>query len=562
MLLSLSVRDLLLMDGLDVELRPGLCVLSGETGAGKSILLDALGLCLGTRADSSFVRAGAERGQAAAEFDVPGGHPARRLAAERGLDADGTLLLRRVVGRDGRSRATFNDQPVSVGFLRELGERLVEIEGQNDGRGLLDPATHVAFLDSFAGNADARVRVRGAWEAWREAAGAAQDAKADAERGGDDAATLRFQLGELDALKPEAGEDSALADERALLRAGQRIGEALAAAAEAMERDGGPGARLAAAEGAVRRVAADAAGRLDAAREALERATAETSEAEAQLREATEALAPDPARLDAAEERLFALRAVARRHGVEVDALPAARDALAGRLAALEGAAERIQELEAAAKRARKSFRAQAEALSAARAKASVRLDALVAAELGPLRLGKARFRTVVEPLAEEGWGPLGRDRVRFEVETNPGQPAGPLHRIASGGELGRFLLALHVVLSRAGGADAVPVLIFDEVDRGIGGATADAVGERLAQLGGDGQVLVVTHSPQVAARAAAHWLVEKHEAGGTTVMRVAELDASGRREELARMLAGATVTDEARAAASRLMAGSGAEAG
>ena len=553
MLLSLGVRDLLLIDRLDVEFRPGLCALTGETGAGKSILLDALGLALGARAESGLIRPGAERAQVTAEFDVAADHPARVLAREMGLDCDGTLVLRRVLARSGPSRATVNDQPVSAAGLREIGGLLVEIQGQNDNRGLLDPSTHAEFLDDFAAAAAAREAAGAAWAAWARAADAEKAARAESERAAADEAYLRHVVGELDDADPKPGEEDELDAERTRLRGAEKAAASLAAAQQVLSGDSGPGAGLSAAERALTRGAAALADRLGDVLAALARAGAEAAEAERLLDAAARAFAPDPARLERVEERLFALRGLARKHNVDVERLGGLRDELAGRLRGIETGAERLAALDAAAAAARAAYVAAAAKLTKARRGAAGKLDKAVTAELGPLRLGKAKFRTMVEALDEPAWGRAGADRVRFEVQTNPGHEAGPLHRVASGGELGRFLLALRVVLRQGRPA---PVLVFDEVDRGIGGATADAVGERLADLGQGGQVLVVTHSPQVAARAGFHLRIDKREANGATTTRVTRLDDHSRREEVARMLAGATVTDEARAAADRLMTG------
>ena len=552
MLRALSVRDLLVIDRLDVELAPGLCVLTGETGAGKSVLLDALGLALGARADSSLLRPGAARAHVAAEFELSAGHPALRLVEENGLGAaEGMLVLRRTLGRDGRSRASLNDQPVSAGLLRRAGALLVEIQGQNETRGLLDSATHAAFLDGFAKAGPAASAVAAGWSAWTRNRGALAAAEDDAVRQGTDEAYLRHALAEIDELQPVPGEEAALADERARHRDGEKVAAALAEAAAGLSGASGPAARLATVERKLERGASSAAARLAPALAALRRAQAETAEAEAALAGAARELALDPARLERTEERLFALRAAARKHRVAVDALAALRDRLAEQLRATDEAARCLTALRAAVAEAREGYVRTAGALSARRTAAAVDLDRAVTAELGPLKLGRATFRTVVTPLDERSWGPAGCERVRFEVRTTPGHEPGPLQRVASGGELGRFLLALRVVLAQG---RAAPVLIFDEVDRGVGGATADAVGERLAELGREGQVLVVTHSPQVAARADAHWRIEKRESDFGAAIRVVALDGSTRREEIARMLAGATVTREARAAAARLI--------
>ncbi|MBM3506709.1 MAG: DNA repair protein RecN [Alphaproteobacteria bacterium] len=549
MLISLSVRDLLLIDRLDLELRTGLCALTGETGAGKSILLDALGLCLGERAEATLVRPGAERAEITAEFDVPKRHPVRALLGGQGIDADGSVVLRRIVGRDGRSRALVNEQAVSAGFLRELGDLLVEIQGQADHRGLLDPATHLEFLDGFAGLGAASAAVAETWQIAQVARAELASAEAAAAAVRADEELLRHGLAELEALAPEPGEEAALSDERTVLRAAEKLGSALQGALDQVSGSDAPTARLAAAERTLRRVAGDAAGKLDAALLALERAATEAAEAESAVNDAARALLADPACLERVEERLFALRAAARKHRVPADDLAKVRADFAARLAAIDGGGEHLATLRTAADAAAAAYTKAATALSAARTKGAKQFDKAVNAELGPLRLGKAVFQTAIERAPEPSRG--GLDRVWFEGCTNPGHPFGALHKIASGGELGRFLLAIRVVLSK--GKDA-PVLIFDEVDRGIGGATADAVGERLARLGAKGQVLVITHSPQVAARAASHWRIEKSEKAGVATVRVTALDEPGRREEVARMLAGASVTDEARAAADRLL--------
>ncbi len=553
MLVSLSVRDLLLIDRLDLELRAGLCALTGETGAGKSILLDALGLCLGARAEASLVRPGADKAQATAEFDVEAAHPARALLAAQGIESDGAIILRRIVGKDGRSRALVNEQAVSAGFLRELGDALVEIQGQSDHRGLLDPSTHLEFLDSFAG-LDGEVDALGAlWRAMQDAVVALAEAEAALAAARKDEDLLRHALEELDALAPAPGEESTLSDERTVLRSAEKLGDALQSAHVGVTGSDSPVARLVSAERSLRRVAGDAGGRLDAALAALERAATEASEAESAVAAALRALAPDPARLERVEERLFALRAAARKHRVQPDELPAVHKSLQQKLAAIDGTDEHLAGLRRTAANAQTAYAAAADKLSAARTKKAKQFDKQVNAELAPLRLGKAVFQTAFEKVAG---GRTGIDRVWFEVQTNPGHPFGALHKIASGGEMGRFLLAIRVVLAKA---RVAPVLIFDEIDRGLGGATADSVGERLARLGGQGQVLVITHSPQVAARAEAHWRIEKSDNGGLTTVRVTPLDAQERREEVARMLAGSTITAEARAAADRLLAGAGA---
>ncbi len=559
MLVSLSVRGLLLMDHLELELRPGLGALTGETGAGKSILLDALGLCLGARAGGGLVRPGADRAQIAAEFDVPEDHPARAIAAEGGLDTEGNLVLRRILEADGRGRATLNDQPVSVGLLRQVGQTLVEIQGQHDQHGLMDPTTHLGLLDRFAGLTGDATALAQAWARMGQAQAALAEAEAAAAAARADEEYLRHMLAELQALDPQPDEEEALAGERSLLMNGESLAELLQTALDGLGGGDGLVAGFAKAERSLFRAAEKAAGRLDAVLDILTRAASEAAEAEAALEAAARDLAPDPGRLERVEERLFALRAVARKHQTVVGALPAVRDDMAAKLDALDQGEADITHLRQVSQQADDEFRTQAAKLSALRAKGAKAFDKAVAKELKPLKLGKAVFETVMERADAAAWGRGGADKVWFQVRTNPGHPPGPLSRIASGGELSRFLLALKVVLAK----DQPSVtLIFDEVDSGVGGATADAVGERLAQLAqGTGgvlasQVLVVTHSPQVAARASAHWRIEKRTEGKAAVATVTELDDAGRREELARMLAGATVTDEARAAAAKLIAG------
>jgi DNA repair protein RecN (Recombination protein N) len=555
MLLGLTVRDVVLIDRLALAFRAGLCVLTGETGAGKSILLDALGLALGRRADAGLVRPGAEQAAVAAEFAVMPQHPAAAILKGAGITADlaGTIVLRRVVTADGRSRAFVNDEPASVGLLRALGDSLVEIQGQGEQRGLLDPATHRALLDAFAGPALDAASLAGSWQDWQAAAAAAREAAQHLAQAQAEEDLLRHHKAELDALAPEGDEEERLGARRALLQNAERLGEAIAEAIGEIDGEGGAVRALARALRRLERASGRAQGLLDGALAAAERAAAETAEALAALEQAAHALELDPRALEQVEERLFAIRDLARKHDVTVADLPRLREALAVRLAALETGAESAAQLEAEAARARVRYIADAAAVSQARAEAAARLDRAVAGELTPLRLDKARFRTVLTSLAEADWGPHGVERVAFEVATNPGAAFGPLARIASGGELSRFMLALKLVLA---GTSSVPTLIFDEVDSGIGGAVAAAVGERLQRLGAGLQVLVVTHSPQVAARGAHHWRVAKAQAQRATVTRVVELDADDRQEEIARMLSGSTVTAEARAAAASLIAG------
>ncbi len=554
MLHSLSIRDVVLIDRLDIAFAAGLTVLTGETGAGKSILLDSLGLALGARAEGGMLRPGAQQLSVAAEFALARNHPAHAVLADQGIESADTLILRRVVGADGRSRAFVNDQPASVGLLRRLGETLTEIHGQFESHTLLDPATHRTVLDTFAG-LDGRA-AGDAWARWRAAVEARTAAEADlaSARGEED--YLRHAVTELEALSPKPGEEAELASRRVTLMAGEKLAEAMEAARQALSRPAEVEAGLRAASRALERVADKAEGRLDAVIAGLDRAAIEAAEARAQLENVAAALDLDPDHLEKVEERLFALRALARKHNTAVDDLAALRERLAARLAAVDAGGDALKALAAAEARAKADFIQAAQTLSTARAAAAAKLDKAVAAELPPLKLEKARFATLVETLPEGEWNAAGMDRVAFLVATNPGAAPGPLAKVASGGELARFMLALKLVLART---SPVATIVFDEVDADVGGATAAAVGERLARLAKSLQVLVVTHSPQVAAKGAHHWQVAKGDDGkGGTVTRVVSLVAAGRREEIARMLAGAKVTDQARAAADSLLAAAG----
>ncbi|TMJ61033.1 MAG: DNA repair protein RecN [Alphaproteobacteria bacterium] len=555
MLLGLTIRDVVLIERLSLAFRPGLCVLTGETGAGKSILMDALGLALGRRAEAGLVRPGAEQAAVAAEFAVGGNHPASAILDKAGIatDLSGTIVLRRIVTADGRSRAFVNDEPASVGLLRELGDNLVEIQGQGEQRGLLDPATHRELLDALAEHEVTPAALARAWRDWRMAQDAAAEAARRLAETRAEEDLLRHEKAELDALAPEGDEEDRLAARRLLLQNAERLGETIAEAIGEIDGEGGAQQGLARALRRLERARDRAQGLLDSALTAAERAANETAETLAALTAAAQALELDPRALDQVEERLFGLRAVARKHGITVADLPRLHESLATRLAAIETGAEDVIALERAAAAARERYIEAAGAVSRARARAARHLDTAIAAELKPLRLDKARFRTVLTPLAEADWGEHGRERVHFEVATNPGAPFGALARIASGGELSRLMLALKLVLA---GTSSVPTLIFDEVDSGIGGAVAAAVGERLQRLGSRLQVLVVTHSPQVAARGAHHWRVAKKQGQQATVTSVEELDPDTRQEEIARMLSGSTITAEARAAAASLIAG------
>lgn len=559
MLTGIAIRDVVLIDALDLQFSRGLCALTGETGAGKSILLDALGLGLGARADAKLVRHGRDQAAVAVRFELDPGHPALDLLREQGLDAgDGCLLLRRIVAADGRSRAFANDQPVSVSMLRRLGEMLIEVHGQFDNQRLLDPAAHRELLDAYGGLAAEAADCAGAWCAWRAATEARTGAEADLAQARRDEDFIRHALDELGRLAPQPGEESELAQRRALLMNAEKLGQAIDEAARELTGGTARGGieALRTALRSLQRVAAKVEGRLDPAVAALDRALSDAVEAHALLEKALSDADLDPRQLEGVEERLFALRAQARKHNVDVDDLARLHDELSRRVSGLEDGEAVLAGLRRDEAAAEGRFREFAAALSERRRTAARQLDMAVGGELAPLRLGKAQFVTRMEALAPEDWGQHGCDRIAFEVATNPGVPPGPLARIASGGELARFTLALKVVLA---GADPVPTLIFDEVDAGVGGAVAAAVGERLARLANDVQVLVVTHSPQVAARADHHWRIAKMEAGIGVRTHVEVLDAPGRTEEIARMLAGAQVTEEARAAALSLLSGSAA---
>jgi DNA repair protein RecN (Recombination protein N) len=560
MLVSLSIRDFVLIEKLDLGFARGtdggphgeLSALTGETGAGKSILIDALGLALGARADTAAIRRGAVQASVAASFELPKSHPAHAILSEQGLDDENVLTLRRTIGSDGRGRAFVNDQPASVALLRRLGDTLVEIQGQMEQHGLLDMATHRASLDAFAGLEKQADAVRTAWQAWREAEQARVDAEQAAAAARRDEDFLRHAVKELEALAPKANDEETLAAERQLLRAGSALGEAVAQALGELEEGKGAVSALSTAHRLIERNVDKSAGRLDASLAALDRALSEATEAQAQLEAARDALEFDPNRLEKIEERLFALRAAARKHSVAVPELAPLAEKMIAQLAALDDGEASLKKLGTAAKAARGGYVAAAEAQAAARRKGAARLDKAVAAELGPLKLEKAKFVTELTPLSEADWSESGTDRVQFTVATNPGTPPAPIARIASGGELSRFLLALKVCLAKVGDA---PTIVFDEVDSGIGGATAAAVGVRLKRLAKEVQVLVVTHSPQVAAVADRHWLIRKTTTRNAASTDVLALDAKGRREEIARMLSGAEVTAEARAAADRLLA-------
>lgn len=554
MLAALSIRDIVLIDRLELALAPQLCALTGETGAGKSILLDALGLAIGGRGDAGLVSQSAEQGSVTAVFDVAMDHPARAILRENGLDAEGDLILRRVQAKDGRTRAFVNDQPVSIGLLRQLGDLLIEIHGQHDERGLLDAAGHRALLDLFGGLEGMAADVRRRWAAVAEARDALAAHQAMLARAQAEQDYLRHVVGELDELSPVEGEETKLAEERIVMMSAEKVAGDLIEAQDALSGSGGLEARLSQALRRLSKAAEQVGGRLDASIAALDRTLVEAAEARDELERAARALEFDPQSLERAETRLFALRAAARKHNVPVDQLAVLAERFRGQLADIEGGEVKLEQLKKASEAARAAYLEAAEQLSARRIKAAAKLDQHVMAELKPLKLDKATFKTSVERMDPDNAGPDGLDRVSFLISTNPGAPLGALIKIASGGELSRFVLALKVALASQGSA---PTLIFDEVDSGVGGAVAEAVGLRLAELAKTAQILVVTHSPQVAARAQYHLRISKSEMkakGARVATRVDSLDEAERREEIARMLAGATVTDEARAAAAKLI--------
>jgi DNA repair protein RecN (Recombination protein N) len=552
MLARLSIRDIVLIERLDIEFSRGLAVLTGETGAGKSILLDAFALALGGRGDASLVRHGAEQGQVTAVFDVPKGHPASAILADNGLDDTGEMILRRVQLADGRTRAFLNDQAISVQTLKSVGAALVEIHGQHDERALVDAATHRRLLDAFAGLEKDVASLEKLWEARRAATTALDAHRAGMERAAREADYLRHASDELKTLAPKDGEETQLAERRTVMMQGEKIAADLREAQDAVDGNHSPVATLAAAVRRLERRAANSPRLVEPAVRAIDTAINALEEASQHLAAALAAADFDPLELERIEERLFALRAASRKYSTPVDALAALASKYAADVALIDAGAEQLKKLELVADEADKRYAAAAAKLSAARIKSAEKLNKAVNAELAPLKLDRAKFTTQIDSDPASP-GPQGFDRVEFWVQTNPGTKPGPLMKVASGGELSRFLLALKVVLSDRGSA---PTLVFDEIDTGVGGAVADAIGARLARLAGQVQVMAVTHAPQVAARADQHLLISKDalDKGKRVATRVNALAADHRREEIARMLAGAEITAEARAAAERLL--------
>lgn len=550
MLSRLSIRDIVLIEKLDIDFQPGLSVLTGETGAGKSILLDALSLALGARGDASLVRHGAAQGQVIAVFDVPRNHPVRALLAENAIEDDGDIILRRLQTADGRTRVFVNDQPSSVTLMRDIGHALVEIHGQHDERALVDPGAHRELLDSFGGHLGAARATGEAWRYWR---GCEQDFarhRAKVEAAAREADYLRASVAELAKLDPQPGEETQLAELRATMMRAEKIASEIHDAQDALSGPSSPLPQLASLLRRLQRKASEAPGLLEDVVKSLDEAMLSLDAAQSGVEAALRATEYDPQRLEKAEERLFSLRAASRKHSVAVDDLAQLRDTMSADLADLDAGEGRLHVLEKQAAAAREAYDISAAQLSSLRQAAAVGLTKAVMAELPALKLERAEF---IVGLASDGENRMeeGIDQVEFWVRTNPGTRPGPMMKVASGGELSRFLLALKVALADRGSA---PTLVFDEIDTGVGGAVADAIGQRLARLSKRVQVLSVTHAPQVAARAATHFLISKSGGSDKVATGIAEMDRAARQEEIARMLAGATITDEARAAAERLL--------
>ncbi len=550
MLARLSIRDIVLIERLDIDFAAGLSVLTGETGAGKSILLDALSLALGARGDAGLVRHGAAQGQVTAVFEVPRNHPVRALLAENAIDDDGDVILRRLQTADGRTRVFVNDQPSSVALMRDIGHALVEIHGQHDERALVDAASHRELLDAFGGHMGAVRSTGEAWRQWRACEQQLSQHRARVEAAAREADYLRASVAELSGLDPQPGEETDLAELRASMMRAEKIASEIHDAQDVLSGPASPLPQLASLLRRLQRKAGEAPGLLDEVVTSLDEAMLSLDAAQSGVEAALRATEYDPQKLEKAEERLFALRAAARKHNVAVDDLAQLRDTMAADLADLDAGEERLHGLEKQAVAARETYDEAAAQLSALRHAAAAGLTKAVMAELPALKLERAEF--IVE-LSSEADSRLeeGIDQVEFWVRTNPGTRSGPMMKVASGGELSRFLLALKVALADRGSA---PTLVFDEIDTGVGGAVADAIGQRLARLSKRVQVLSVTHAPQVAARAETHFLISKTGGADRVATGIAEMDRAARQEEIARMLAGATITDEARAAAERLL--------
>ncbi len=555
MLVQLSIRDIVLIERLDLAFEAGLSVLTGETGAGKSILLDSLSLALGGRGDGSLVRHGEDKGQVTAVFDVADAHPVRLLLRENSVDEDGDLIFRRVQSADGRTRAFVNDQPVSVQLMRQAGQLLVEIHGQHDDRALVDTDAHRTLLDAFAGLTDEVGELSEAYRRWKDADRQLKAHRARVEAAAREAEYLRASVEELEILSPRDGEEDELADRRSQMQKAERIAGDIAEASEFLNGNSSPVPMIASLMRRLERKSHEAPGLLEDTVQLLDAALDTLSNAQMEVEAALRRTEFDPRELERVEERLFALRAAGRKYSVPVTELPALAERMVAELADLDAGEERLGQMETAVAEAKAAYDHRAAALSSKRANAATALSEAVMAELPALKLERARF--MVEVMSDpEAATAEGIDTVEFHVQTNPGTRPGPIMKVASGGELSRFLLALKVALADRGSA---PTLVFDEIDTGVGGAVADAIGQRLKRLSSTVQVLSVTHAPQVAARAATHLLISKGpvgDAGDKIATRVATMEPEHRREEIARMLAGASVTDEARAAAARLLAG------
>lgn len=550
MLTSLTIQNIVLIDRLQLEAGDGLLALTGETGAGKSILLDALGLALGARADSGLVRHGEDQAAATACFDIPAKHPVNALLREKEIAVSDTLILRRTLGRDGRSKAFINDAPVGVQLLKDVGALLVEVHGQFETHGLLDPATHLGVLDVYAGIDSSPIRA--AWKTWRQAKDRFDRAMSDIESARMQEDYLRYTVAELEKLDPQPGEDAVLSEKRQLLMNREKMSGAFGQATNIIESENGLQGQMGKLQAVLERLS-DKDPQVKPLVEALGRAQAEISDIGWQVEKIKSAGERSTERLEDIEERYFALKEIAKKHRTTVDGLSAIYEDLSQKLRLITNQEEALAEMQKATAAARSVYMAEAEKATAKRQKAAAKLAKSVNAELPDLKLDKAKISVICDKAADEsGWSPEGFDHVQFMISTNPNTPPGALHKVASGGELSRFMLALKVILAET---SSIPTLIFDEVDAGIGGATADAVGERLQRLAKDYQVLVVTHSPQVAARAANHWHVAKSEKRGTVTTRILPLVAvNERQEEIARMLSGAEITKEARAQAAKLL--------
>lgn len=551
MLSRLSIRNVVLIEALDIEFQSGLTVLTGETGAGKSILLDALGLALGSRADFGLIRNEADRASVTAEFEIEADHPVWDVLSEIGIDRADSLILRRQLRSDGKSPAHINDEAVSVNLLRQIGDMLVEIQGQFEGRGLLDPTTYLPLIDRAAGHQDALSTTARLWAELKAARAELEQMTDRLARAREEEDWLRDAVEQLDMLAPASGEEDQLAAERQRHMHSTRIAEALQQAHVMLSDEDGISHMAGRAQAILERQAEVAAGALDPAIEALDRAVSELTEAESLLTEIGEQLDGDPNRLAEIDERLHQIRTQARKHKIEADELPALHETLIAQLAELDDQSGALARLRQAEQDCLTAFKAQAEHLSAQRRQVAERLDQAVMAELPPLKLEAAAFQTDIQTLTDDRWSATGWDRVSFQARTNPGMPAGPIDKIASGGELARFLLALKVVLSEN---EPPKTLIFDEVDSGVGGAVAAAVGARLARLGQKMQTLVITHSPQVAGNGNQHLKIAKYQTGDQVISSTASLSQVERREEIARMLSGDQITEAARSAAAQLL--------